>query len=68
MSGAYTCQVCGGTGKSPVSFDAGFGYPGDLPPCAVCGATGRVENRALRNRDLFDLIPRAFRKLIGRGH
>lgn len=31
-------------------------------------ATGRVDKLALRDRELFDLIPWAIRTLIRRGH
>jgi hypothetical protein len=68
VPGDYTCRVCGGTGKSPVPFDATVGFLGsgisDLPPCAMCAGTGRVEKLARRDRDLFDLIPWAIRRLM----
>lgn len=39
----------------------------DLPACAMCHGTGRVDKLSLRDRDLFDLIPWVFRTLTRRG-
>jgi hypothetical protein len=65
----YACPVCGGTGKSPVPFDATTGFMGagisDLPVCARCYGSGFVPEKPTQRPDSFDYLGAWLRKLIG---